>query len=384
MAQSLEVQASYGRQFPTPMPSGAYRGQSPAPPPPPLMQQSSYTSTDYSRPISTYPDFAGQGYTSPPPFNPALQSPYNTSINSLLNGPPQQPPALPSLAASFSQMNISEPYPPPPPTLVPPQRDYDVTAPAVFRPELIPFAPIIPRPSPGQPPILIASLPTVDSLSAAAVSVAGQDNPARKIAWSRQVLNLVDRTLNLEQALNPPSNPDTDAPSISNPKLLTLTDQAISQIIAICDTAVAPYAPHVAEAFYLRGSLAASGLFPQYVPRDLRSSFKDYEAAARNGYHVGWFKIGRDYEGVQDSRRAKDSFERGVRLGEKNCLYVSQRHLLSITTKLIHFFLYRGWAWAICKVNWTFRETQSLRSLYLNNRPIMRTSKPLRLRMYSE
>lgn len=330
MAQSLEVQASYGRQFPVPMPGGPYRGASPIPPP--SIPQSNSAAIDFSRPISTYPDFAGQGYMSPPPFNPTLQPSYNAFLGPTLNGPPQPPPIpnnagyargqTPSLDASFARMGMSDPYPPAPPALVPPQRDYDVTAPAVFRPELVPFAPIIPRPSPGKPPILTASLPTIESLTAAAASVASQDNPSRKLTWSRQVLNLVDRTLNLEQALNPPLNPATDAPSISNPSLLVLTDQAISQILAICDTAQAPYPPHVAEAFYLRGTLAASGMFPQYVPRDLRSSFKDYEMAARNGYHAGWFKIGRDYEGVQDSRRAKDSFDRGVRLGEKNCLYV--------------------------------------------------------------
>jgi hypothetical protein len=88
--------------------------------------------------------------------------------------------------------------------------------------------------------------------------------------------------------------------------------------------------PYVAEAFYLRGALAASGMFPQYVTRDLRSSFKDYETAARTGYDAGWFKIGRDYEGVQDFRRATDVFERGVRLGEKNCLYVSSFRTVSM------------------------------------------------------
>ncbi|KAF8310935.1 HCP-like protein [Clavulina sp. PMI_390] len=166
-------------------------------------------------------------------------------------------------------------------------------------------------------------MPTVESLTAAASSVASQDNPPRQLTWSRQVLNLVDRTITLETALNPSID---QAHALTEPRLHALVDQAIPQIMRQCE-AVPPSAapgslpPHIAEAFYLRGTLASSSLFQEWVKKDLRQSFKDFETAARSGCHIGWFRIGRDYEGVQDIRRARDAFERGVRLGEKNCLY---------------------------------------------------------------
>lgn len=209
----------------------------------------------------------------------------------------------------------------------------DVTAPAIFRPELIPFAPIIPKPPPGQPPILTASLPTIESLSVAAQSVATIDNPARKIAWSHQVLNLLDRMRNTEQALNPEVTTSTST-AMQNESLMAIVDQAVRQVVLLANDVISyagtniPLPSYIPEALYLKGTLEQSGLFPHLVLKDLRQAFKDFEVAARNGFHAGWFKIGRDYESVNDWRRAKEGFERGVVAGEKNCLYVSSIALL--------------------------------------------------------
>jgi hypothetical protein len=206
-----------------------------------------------------------------------------------------------------------------------PERRYDVRAPPVFRPEHIPFAPIDPPHKPGQPPTLTASRPTIDSLLAAAQSVAAVDNLTRKVVWSKQVLNLVDRTQALELQLYPKQ--DASFSQISNPQLVQLVDQAISFILMVCEipitTSQVPL--FLPEALYLRGTLAASGSFPTYVARDPRTAFKDFETATRYGFHAAWFKIGREYERVNDSRRAKECFQRGVGKGDKNCLYVSFR-----------------------------------------------------------
>ncbi|KAG9093840.1 hypothetical protein FS749_013646 [Ceratobasidium sp. UAMH 11750] len=91
----------------------------------------------------------------------------------------------------------------------------------------------------------------------------------------------------------------------------------------------APIPVHVAEALYLRGTLEASGAFPEKIPRDQRAAFRDFEAAARQGYAPGWFKLGRDYESVKDTAHAREVFERGARLKETSCLYrLGMAHLL--------------------------------------------------------
>ncbi len=89
-----------------------------------------------------------------------------------------------------------------------------------------------------------------------------------------------------------------------------------------------PLPPHVAEALYQRGSLGASGMFPSVFPPSPRDSFRDFETAARAGYAPAWFKLGRDYESVGDTTRARDCFERGVRNGVGSCFYrIGMAHL---------------------------------------------------------
>lgn len=172
--------------------------------------------------------------------------------------------------------------------------------------------PVSPGP-PGQPPQLALPRPTVQSLTDSVPA-----DPVRKVAWARDVLALVDRT--------------AAAGAITDPALTRLVDAAIHAILA----AAAEYAPaapapppHVAEALYLRGTLASSGSFPTYVAPSPRNAFRDFEAAARAKHHAAWFKIGRDYETVGDVARARECFERGVRLAVPACCYrMGMAHLL--------------------------------------------------------
>ncbi|EJU02295.1 HCP-like protein [Dacryopinax primogenitus] len=76
-----------------------------------------------------------------------------------------------------------------------------------------------------------------------------------------------------------------------------------------------------AVAYFLRGTLESSGAHPQFFERNPRAAFKDYEKAARAGYDAAWFRLGRDYESVDDLDRARDCFERGVKSNDRSCLY---------------------------------------------------------------
>ncbi len=205
----------------------------------------------------------------------------------------------------------------------PPSEDqiYDVIAPAVFRPLRIPFAPVNPAPSLGDPPVLTVSLPTEASLYAASQSVKSIENPSRQLSWSKQVLDLVERIQLRERQLNSKYN-DNLIPNM-DPLLVELVDQAVQHILGLSKASGKPLLPYVAEAIYHRAVFAASGSFPEYVKRDQQAAFKDFEVAARNGYNTAWFKIGRDYERVNQIERARKCYERGVKFKETNCLYVS-------------------------------------------------------------
>ena len=197
---------------------------------------------------------------------------------------------------------------------------YDATAPAVFRPLLIPFAPINPPPSIGDPPVLTVSLPTQASLYAASQSVKTINNPSRQLSWSKQVLDLIERTQLRERQLNPKYK--DILLTTMDPLLEELVDQAIQHVLDLSRTPGTPLLPHGAQAIYLRGLFAASGSFPNYVKRDQQAAFKDFEVAARNGYDIAWFKLGGDYERVNQTARARECYEQGVKIKEKNCLYV--------------------------------------------------------------
>jgi TPR repeat protein len=117
------------------------------------------------------------------------------------------------------------------------------------------------------------------------------------------------------------------APDIPNPaaripsKLAALTDRAVPIIISHSSHRNG----HISSlASYLRGKLLASGVCEDYLPRDPRQAFKDFETAARGGEVKAWYRLGRDYETVGDDGRAKDCFQRGQAKGDCEATYVSQ------------------------------------------------------------
>ncbi|KAG8743604.1 hypothetical protein FRC10_011667 [Ceratobasidium sp. 414] len=317
MTQSLEhsLQQS-GFSMPVPAFSGGFAMSAP---PAPQAQNYGFRQPTLAppRPVSAvYPGGPG-GFAAPPA--------------------PQHQPTLP-VAQAFDAMSLASPVPPysprqsslmSPPTTRPlsfagglpsPQQPSPTSAP--------PSAPGSPPPnfdepaSAGGTPAIVTPMPTISTLLAAESKVT---KPSHIIAWSRAVLALVDR-------VQPDVDPERPKP-LSDPVLARLANVAVQHVTSMASIwpigSAAPVPAHVAEALYLRGTLEASGAFPEKIPRDQRAAFRDFEAAARQGYAPGWFKLGRDYESVKDTAHAREVFERGARLKETSCLYrLGMAHLL--------------------------------------------------------
>lgn len=166
----------------------------------------------------------------------------------------------------------------------------------------------------------MAPLPTIASLTSSASSIATSSDPASKVKWAKDVLALVDRAAPASK-----SKAEASGSKITDPDLVRLTDMAIQHIMNIAGNVAAggPIPRFVAEALYLRGGLHSTGSFPNYLQKDPRLAFKDYETAARAGFSPAWFKLGRDYESVGDLGKAKECFDLGVSLNETGSLYVS-------------------------------------------------------------
>jgi len=79
---------------------------------------------------------------------------------------------------------------------------------------------------------------------------------------------------------------------------------------------------HPPEALYLRGLFHSAGWVPSIIPLSARDAFSDWEGAALGGCGKAWFRLGRDYETVNDIGRARDCFERGAGVGAEACIYV--------------------------------------------------------------
>lgn len=174
-------------------------------------------------------------------------------------------------------------------------------------------------------------LPTIPALTKALPTIQRPDrDPTQAVPWARDVLSLVERAHQLHSSsANAPNVNSTDVPvgpvRIGDPQLQRLVDVALPIILEISSPqpAPSPMPPHVAEALYLRATCEASGAYPQFIPHNPRTAFRDFEQAAKNGFYAAWFKLGRDYENFGDSGHAKDCFERGVKYGVESCLYVS-------------------------------------------------------------
>ncbi|KAF8627542.1 hypothetical protein AX15_004377 [Amanita polypyramis BW_CC] len=190
-----------------------------------------------------------------------------------------------------------------------------------------------PLPKPPSPPIadspsLTAPIPTVPALQAVAQAIQQPSyDPVSKVAWSRDVIFLVNRAQQ-----NTSADPHSGPVTITDPQLLRLAQIAVPTILDLASRAQQqqqPIPPHIAEAIYLRATFAASGAFPDFLRQNLRAAFRDFEAAARAGYASAWFRLGRDYESFNDFPRARDCFERGIKLGVESCCYrIGMAHLM--------------------------------------------------------
>ncbi|KAJ1311185.1 hypothetical protein OPQ81_009686 [Rhizoctonia solani] len=324
MAQSLEQGMQPPPSFSMPVPS--FSGNFSAPPPPP------HSGTTYGfqpppagppqHPVSAV--YPGPGGFASPPQPPAPRQPHHQPTLSIT-----QPFDAMSLGPQhgFSPRQSSLMAPPTPRPVS--WAAGGIPAPATPLPQAPPppsqspvptFAE--PAPGPGQPPAIVIPMPTVSTLLAAESKIS---KPTHIVAWAKAVLALVDR-------LQPDVDPNSPEP-ISDPAVARLANVAIQHVVSFASVwqegSRDPVPPHVAEALYLRGTLEASGAFPDRIPRDQRSAFRDFNEAARQGYKAGWFKIGRDYESVKDMTRAREVFERGASLKETSCIYrLGMAHLL--------------------------------------------------------
>ncbi|BGP39864.1 hypothetical protein JCM10450v2_003837 [Rhodotorula kratochvilovae] len=163
------------------------------------------------------------------------------------------------------------------------------------------------NPEDGPPHKLAVTHPDQKMLaSMRETALANGGDPHRKVAWAKQVLKFIER----HQASAGESS------RISDPTLVRWTDEALNHILTSASSAnPAPLA------LYLRGDLSASGSFPSYRSKDLKSSFRDFEAAANAGYVKAWFRIGRAYEDFGDIRRAVGAYEKGVEKGDCGSTY---------------------------------------------------------------
>ncbi|KAJ4485448.1 HCP-like protein [Lentinula aciculospora] len=159
---------------------------------------------------------------------------------------------------------------------------------------------------------LTAPLPTIPSLTSAMATVQSPaHDPTLKVAWIRDVLFLVDRAHAMTTG-SPVGEPPNGPVTIHDEALLRLAQVAVPMLLDISNSP---------EALYHRASLLASGAFPEFIQKNPRQAFRDFESAARAGFGKAWFRIGRDYEGFGDAVHAKECFERGVRAGVGGCMY---------------------------------------------------------------
>ncbi|KAI8969458.1 hypothetical protein BD414DRAFT_541115 [Trametes punicea] len=296
--------------FPRPMSNPPFASSQPPPPLPAAHQQSLGFPPPKGPPLSRGPSplspLQGSDWSpwSPPPpstATPSFPQPFAPALS-----PSHQ--HRPSLSSSFANLTL------------------DPGAPS---PRASPPAPSVPR---DGPPALTAPLPTVAILSVQQVAIQQPNaDPARRIAWCKDVLALVDRAQQLLARTDSNSTDPTVGPAqINDPELQQLVNVAIPIILQVSSQAQqGPIPPYVAEAIYMRATCAATGIYPQFIPHDPRTAFRDFERAAKAGYHAAWFKLGREYENFNDVQHAKECFERGMRHGVETCYYrLGMAHLM--------------------------------------------------------
>lgn len=150
-------------------------------------------------------------------------------------------------------------------------------------------------------------------------AVLASPDPGEQVAWAKAVLYIADR------ATATASGDSFIGPAVfTDPMLRRLADEAVQLILTV--TAMTPLIP---EAMYQRAMLASQGSMQHLIPLNPRAAFRDFEVAARGGYHIAWFRLGRDYEQFSDHTRAKDCFTRGIKADVASCCYrMGMAHLL--------------------------------------------------------
>ncbi|EJC99101.1 HCP-like protein [Fomitiporia mediterranea MF3/22] len=149
----------------------------------------------------------------------------------------------------------------------------------------------------------------------------GSSTVERKCRFIRDVLFLVNRT---SSPLAVSAELQTGPLIIDDQDLAELLEAAVELLLEVVSTippAGTKLAPPIAEAIYHWACLTSTGAFPSRLPENPRTAFRAFETSARAGYSASWFKLGRNYEAFDDSRRAKDCFERGAKAEDVSCLY---------------------------------------------------------------
>lgn len=174
-----------------------------------------------------------------------------------------------------------------------------------------------------QPPST-APYPSIEDLGHSA-SALEYKSDVDQLQWARDVVRLLDRHVNPTGMTNlSATDPASPTSSIRLPPALNeIANRAVPIIISYTTH---PAAHIAALASYLRGKLLSTGVCEDFLPRDHRLAFIDFETAARGGEVRGWYNLGRDYEVMGDLGRAKDCFQRGQSKGECESTYVG--HLL--------------------------------------------------------
>ncbi|WWC61395.1 uncharacterized protein I303_103978 [Kwoniella dejecticola CBS 10117] len=257
--------------------------------PPPTPAETPFPTQQYAN--SAASDF-GQGHTGTQPFVPLRSH-------------------TPSLASSFSSLAID----------TSPQMQHQAF-PSSSSSSLSSAS------SATEPPRVV-TFPTLETLQNAATTLDTAED-IDQISWAQDVLRLVDKQLSPGGG-GPPTDfthPDAAVPNINklSPALKDMVDNAVSIIIVV---STSPNQKASALALYLKAKLQSSGLCQDTLPKNNRQAFKDFESAARGGEIRGWYRLGMDYEGVNDIKRAKGCYERGIKRGDCECTYrMGMAHLL--------------------------------------------------------
>ncbi|KAG5642030.1 hypothetical protein DXG03_003756 [Asterophora parasitica] len=165
------------------------------------------------------------------------------------------------------------------------------------------------------PILTIPTIPTVATLQPNVPNIHDPTfDPALKVAWVRDVLSLVERTV---------KTPEPPVPAVIRDfALLRLAQVAIKTLLQIANSETQPLPPYVVEAIFLRGKLTWHGTHPKQVPLNPRAAVRDFKTAAKAGYAPAWFFRGIYYENIKMASRALQCFKRGMELGDAMSMFV--------------------------------------------------------------